>query len=122
MATQIPPNRAPLTAWSAAAATGGTIARIAGDGARAIGVTTDSRAVVDGSAFVALRGDTHDGHEYLDDAVRRGARLVIVARDHVRASPLPDVDVVAVDDTLVAWGAIAGAHLRPWRRAHAGEA
>jgi UDP-N-acetylmuramoyl-tripeptide--D-alanyl-D-alanine ligase len=120
MATPIPPNRAPLTAWSAAAATGGAIARIAGDGARATGVTTDSRAVVDGSAFVALRGDTHDGHDYVDEAVRRGARLVVVARDYAR--PLPDVDVVTVDDTLRAWGAIARAHLRAWRRAHAGDA
>ena len=37
------------------------------------GITYDSRAVAPGDLFVALRGAVHDGHAYLDDAVRLGA-------------------------------------------------
>jgi UDP-N-acetylmuramoyl-tripeptide--D-alanyl-D-alanine ligase len=113
MATPIPSNRAPLSTFAAAAATGGTIVR--GDEARAEGVTTDSRAVAAGGAFVALRGESHDGHDYLADAAKRGAVLVLVERGHGRDVP-PGVDVVEVEDTLDAWGAIAAAHLRAWRR------
>ncbi len=118
MATPIPANRAPLSTWTAAAATGGSVA-LGGD-ATAVGVTTDSRAVVEGAAFVALRGDAHDGHDYLAEAVKRGAVLVVVARGHGRTIP-DGADVVEVDDTLDAWGAIAAAHLRAWRRARRAE-
>jgi UDP-N-acetylmuramoyl-tripeptide--D-alanyl-D-alanine ligase len=115
MATPIPANNAPWTAWSAAAATGGTVARVRGDGACAIGITTDSRAVSPGTAFLALRGESHDGHDYLRDAGARGAALLLVARGH--GKPVPEEpDVVEVDDTLEAWGALASAHLRAWRR------
>jgi len=115
MPTPVPVNRAPLSTWSAAAATGGWVAR-AGSGVRAVGITTDSRAVVEGGAFVALRGEAHDGHDYLADAAGCGAVLLVVARGHGRSVP-EGPDVVEVDDTLAAWGAIAAAHLRAWRRA-----
>jgi UDP-N-acetylmuramoyl-tripeptide--D-alanyl-D-alanine ligase len=115
MATPIPPNRAALTAWSAAAATGGAVARVRGEGAPAIGITTSSRAVEEGGAFVALAGEAHDGHDYLADAASRGAALFVLRRGHGREVP-EGPDVVEVDDTLAAWGELAAAHLRAWRR------
>ena len=36
-------------------------------------LTADSRSVEPGVLFVALRGTTHDGHQFLDQAQRRGA-------------------------------------------------
>jgi len=42
------------------------------------GLTDDSRLVVPGGAFAAVRGATHDGHDYLADAARRGMALAIV--------------------------------------------
>ena len=114
MATPIGSNRATLDAASAARVADGSVARAAG-GRRAIGITTDSRAVVPGGAFVALAGEKHDGHDFLAPAIEAGAVLVVVHRG--RAPADPRVDVVEVDDTLRAWGAIAGAHLRVWRSA-----
>ncbi len=116
MATPIPQNRAALTAWEAAAATGGRVARAAG-GRTAHGVVSDSRAVGEGSAFVALRGEHHDGHAFLADVAKRGAALVVVQEGaDVPAGP----DVVTVPDTLAAWGDLARAHLRAWRRSREG--
>ncbi|MGA2449484.1 MAG: UDP-N-acetylmuramoyl-tripeptide--D-alanyl-D-alanine ligase [Polyangiaceae bacterium] len=83
------------------------------DGRVAVGVATDSRVITPGGAFVALRGPTHDGHAHLDAAVAAGAALVVVERG--RSPRDPRVDVVEVDDTLVALGAIAREHLRSWR-------
>ena len=40
----------------------------------------DSRAVVDGSAFVAVAGATFDGHDFVEDAITAGAAAVIVER------------------------------------------
>jgi UDP-N-acetylmuramoyl-tripeptide--D-alanyl-D-alanine ligase len=112
MPTPIPANRAPLEARAAAEATGGVVGARAGRVAR--GVTTDSRAVTPGCAFVALRGLEHDGHAYLDAAIEAGAVLVVVERGRAPRDT-SKADVVEVDDTLAAWGAIARAHLRTWR-------
>jgi UDP-N-acetylmuramoyl-tripeptide--D-alanyl-D-alanine ligase len=114
MGTPIPANTAPLTVWAAAAATGGRIVRARDDGEAARGITTDSRAVLPGNAFVALRGKHYDGHDFLSSAVESGARLLIV--ENGRAISSSSVDVVEVADTLTAWGDLAHAHVRAWRR------
>lgn len=44
------------------------------------GFTIDSRRVRPGEVFVALRTDRRDGHDYVFDALARGAAAVIVAR------------------------------------------
>jgi len=41
----------------------------------------DSRKVVPGSLFIAMPGETHDGHEYVLDAHQHGANLALVGRD-----------------------------------------
>jgi UDP-N-acetylmuramoyl-tripeptide--D-alanyl-D-alanine ligase len=41
---------------------------------------TDSREVVQGGVFFALRGAEMDGHRFIDDAIRRGAAAVVVQR------------------------------------------
>jgi UDP-N-acetylmuramoyl-tripeptide--D-alanyl-D-alanine ligase len=117
MATPIPANTAPLTAWAAAAATAGHVAYVRGSGAVARGITSDSRAVARGCAFVALRGDRFDGHDYVEGAIQGGAELVVVEKGHgASAARSGAADVVEVDDTLVAWGDLARAHIRAWRR------
>jgi len=73
------------------------------------GIVTDSRAVEAGSLFVALRGEHHDGHDYLDAAWAAGAAAVLVDRD--TAAPAGRA-VLAVRDTLLAYGEL-GAW---WRR------
>jgi UDP-N-acetylmuramoyl-tripeptide--D-alanyl-D-alanine ligase len=117
MATPIPANAASLTVWSAAAATGGRVAHVRGEGVAARGITSDSRAVSRGCAFVALRGERHDGHDHVEAAIRDGAELIVVEKGRAAAAVASaSADIVEVDDTLVAWGDLAGAHLRAWRR------
>ncbi len=113
MSTPIPSNRVRVTAWQAVAATAGHLRQGSAD-CVATSLTTDSRAVAPGSLFVALRGSTHDGHAFVPDAVKRGAVLVMVERG--AAVQAHGAAVVEVADTLAAWGDLARAHLRAWRR------
>jgi len=46
----------------------------------AIKVTTDSRTVQGGELFVALKGETHDGHEFVKSALEKGALLCVVSK------------------------------------------
>ena len=61
------------------------------------GVTSDSRGVRPGYAFVAIRGASSDGHRYLQDALERGAAALVVAQgaefhlDAVRPHALVEV-------------------------------
>ena len=45
------------------------------------GVTFDSRAVAKGDLFLALSGETTDGHAFVGEALKRGAAAAVVSRD-----------------------------------------
>ncbi|MFO0615125.1 MAG: UDP-N-acetylmuramoyl-tripeptide--D-alanyl-D-alanine ligase [Polyangiaceae bacterium] len=111
MATPIPVNTAAFTLAEILASTLGTLAREAAVAAG--GVSTDSRAVTDGNVFVAIEGLRVDGHDHVEDAVRRGARIVIARREvHVPKG----VSLVLVTDTTRALGALGRSHRRRWAR------
>ncbi len=89
----------------------GSVALPRGDDALA-GVTTDTRAIVPGMLFVALRGERFDAHDFLADAVERGAAALVVS-DASRAAGL-GVPVYAVHDTVHALGALGRYRRRAW--------
>jgi UDP-N-acetylmuramoyl-tripeptide--D-alanyl-D-alanine ligase len=64
---------------------------------------TNSNKVQQGSVFVALKGERLDGHRFVGEAVRRGARCVVVHRE-LHASAYGAATVVKVGDTLRALG------------------
>ncbi|MEI6856029.1 Mur ligase domain-containing protein [Psychrilyobacter sp.] len=40
----------------------------------------DSRKIENGDIFIALEGDNNDGHKYINSAIQRGARLIVVSQ------------------------------------------
>lgn len=94
------------------------IAQALGEGpadARPItGITTDTRKVAPGECFVALIGETFDGHDFLEAAVQAGAAAVVVS-DVTRAATL-GVPVFEVPDTLVALGMLGRYRRQAWQR------
>ena len=52
-----------------------------------LGITDDSRRIVLGGIFVAVRGSERDGHDYLDAAAKAGAALVVL--EDASRTPLP---------------------------------
>lgn len=113
MATPIPRNAAPFDIDVVAKVTGGTILS-RGPTQRGAGITTDSRAALPGTLFVALAGESHDGHAYAQKAVDTGAVALLVRRPVELREP-GNVTVIQVEDTLVALGELAREHLRAWR-------
>jgi UDP-N-acetylmuramoyl-tripeptide--D-alanyl-D-alanine ligase len=82
-----------------------------------VGVSTDSRTCQAGELFIPLKGEHHDGHDYIPKAVSRGVRGVVVEgrvrrADGVMSRVPAEVTAVAVSDTLTALGDLA----RAWRR------
>ena len=96
-------------------ATGGKLL-VKGKKQRFLGISTDSRTIQPGYLFLALEGETFDGHQFIEQAVSNGGSGLIVAlnkRELIK--PLvPEIPVVGVFDTLHAFGDLA----RFWRLCH----
>jgi UDP-N-acetylmuramoyl-tripeptide--D-alanyl-D-alanine ligase len=75
-------------------------------------VSTDTRRIEAGDCFVALAGEHFDAHDFLAEAVERGAAALVVSRPE-RTAGL-GVPVFAVRDTLAALGALAHYRRRAW--------
>jgi UDP-N-acetylmuramoyl-tripeptide--D-alanyl-D-alanine ligase len=72
------------------------------------GVTIDSRSVQPGQLFVAIRGERHDGHDYIEQAVAAGAAGVLSEAANPKADAVSGrVAVVSVPDTHRAMMALA---------------
>lgn len=78
------------------------------------GVSTDTRTLEHGNLFVALAGPNFDGHDFLAQAVERGAAGAIVAKG--RALDVPGFPCLEVADTLRALGDLAAWHRRRFPR------
>jgi len=52
-------------------------------------VATDSRSVQPGDLFWALKGDHHDGHDFIADAARRGAVACVIEGGRAITAPVP---------------------------------
>lgn len=76
------------------------------------GVFTDTRKILPGSVFIALCGEKFDGHDFIGQAIEKGAVAILVSRDFAETElgKYP-VTVFQVPDTLKAYQALAHA----WR-------
>ena len=66
------------------------------------GLTADSRSVASGNAFIAVRGSQSDGHQFVADAVKRGAAALVV--EQPMGSGVPEIVVVDARRAAIAAG------------------
>ncbi len=82
------------------------------------GVSIDSREIKKGEAFIAIKGNNFDGHNFIGIAIKKGASCIIVEKGPRRigqkamvwppmAKAIDGVAVIKVKDTIRALGAIA---------------
>ena len=68
------------------------------------GVSKDTRTIKEGDLYVAIKGERFDGHDFCEDAVSRGASVILASDE----SKLPQKCIaVLVDDTVRALGDLA---------------
>lgn len=76
-----------------------------GDDTSINNIVIDSRDVTDGDLFLALPGQTYNGHDFITNAIDNGAKCIVYNKSHVINDPR--VTTISVDDTIVALGIIA---------------
>ncbi len=57
------------------------------------GIAYNSRQVERGSIFVAIKGQETDGHDYIEEAIEKGARAVVLEDENRRIGGVPTVVV-----------------------------
>ncbi|MGD0215000.1 MAG: UDP-N-acetylmuramoyl-tripeptide--D-alanyl-D-alanine ligase [Terriglobales bacterium] len=77
------------------------------------GYSIDSRTVQPGELFFAVKGERFDGHDFVEQALGRGAIAAVVRKDQLVRYSKP-AGLLAVDDTLVALQTLATAVRKIW--------
>jgi UDP-N-acetylmuramoyl-tripeptide--D-alanyl-D-alanine ligase len=75
----------------------------------------DSRTIRPGGLFFAVKGEKMDGHDFVQQALEKGAVAAVVLRDHA-APNSAKAGLMAVDDTLVALQTLGAAVRRLWAK------
>lgn len=70
-------------------------------------VSIDSRNIKKNTLFVAVKGDRFDGHDFIDDVVKKGACAVIVNEKNFKKLVEIEIPVITVKDTTKALGDVA---------------
>jgi len=74
-------------------------------------ISIDSRDIKKNTLFIALKGERFDGHDFIDDVVKKGACAVIINEKYFKKLSELEVPVITVKDTIKALGDVA----RLWR-------
>jgi len=109
-----------FTAAEIVSATGGRLMR--GEPTQGVpGLSIDSRTLRPGELFLAIRGDRFDGHQFVYDALGRGACGVVVSVSAHRIPKTAEEEtllrgkiLIGVTDTLAALQDLSGFHRRRW--------
>jgi UDP-N-acetylmuramoyl-tripeptide--D-alanyl-D-alanine ligase len=77
------------------------------------GYSIDSRSVTEGQLFFAVKGERLDGHDFVEQALEKGAVAAVVRKDQLGRYPVKE-RLLATEDTLVALQILAMAVRKLW--------
>lgn len=76
------------------------------------GVATDSRLVKEGNLYFALKGERVDGHDFIPQAIERGAKGLVVEEAYSLPCPVP---LIKVPNVLEALQVLASNYLKTFQ-------
>jgi UDP-N-acetylmuramoyl-tripeptide--D-alanyl-D-alanine ligase len=75
-------------------------------------VSIDSRNIPSNSLFIAIKGKKFDGHMFINDVLKKGAKAIVINKSSLNKIKEPGIPIITVPDTTIALGNIAGL----WRK------
>lgn len=80
---------------------------------KVISISTDSRTVKKDDLFIALPGETYNGHDFINDAIRNGASCIICETEKIKSIFQPEkLLIIGVPNTRKVFGQIAENYLK----------
>src|SRR5271157_6015936 len=77
------------------------------------GYSIDSRTIQPGELFFAVKGERMDGHDFVNQALGKGAVAAVIRKDQL-ARYTVRTRLITTDDALVALQTLASAVRRMW--------
>lgn len=74
-------------------------------------ISVDSRTIIngDGTLFFALKGERHNGHQYLNDLTDKNVKVFVVS-ENIKIDPAKKIAIIQVAETLDALQKLAAYH------------
>lgn len=73
-------------------------------------ISTDTRSIQNGDSFIAIKGENLDGHSYIDNAIEKGANLII-SEEVLKI----DQPYIKVKNSIEALGKLANYHRKRFK-------
>ncbi len=70
-------------------------------------VSIDSRNIKKNTLFIAIKGERFDGHNFINDVVKKGACAILINEKNYKKLSEVEVPVITVKDTMIALGDVA---------------
>ncbi|MCP5061761.1 MAG: UDP-N-acetylmuramoyl-tripeptide--D-alanyl-D-alanine ligase [Ignavibacteriae bacterium] len=70
-------------------------------------VSIDTRSLKKKSLYVAIKGKSFDGHNYIEEAVNKGASAVLISKRKLNSVTDLDIPIITVQNTKIAYGELA---------------
>ena len=70
-------------------------------------VSIDSRNIKKNTLFIAIKGERFDGHEFIDEVVKKGAIAVLISEKYLKKIKDFNIPVITVKDTTIALGEVS---------------
>jgi len=70
-------------------------------------ISIDSRNIKKNTLFIAIKGERFDGHDFINEVVKKGVAAIIVSEKNFRKIQDFDIPVITVKDTTIALGEVA---------------
>nr|HMN25376.1 Mur ligase domain-containing protein [Ignavibacteriaceae bacterium] len=70
-------------------------------------VSINSRNIKKNSLFIAIKGERFDGHDFINEVVKRGASAIVINEKKFKKINDLEIPVITVKDTTLALGEIA---------------
>ncbi|MCU0343676.1 MAG: UDP-N-acetylmuramoyl-tripeptide--D-alanyl-D-alanine ligase [Ignavibacterium sp.] len=67
-------------------------------------VSIDSRNIKKNTLFIAIKGDRFDGHDFIEDAVKKGVAAILISEKYFKKIKDLDIPAITVKDTVIALG------------------
>jgi len=78
-------------------------------------VSIDSRTIKKNSLYVALKGNKYDGHNFVNDAIQKGASVILINKNRLKKFQDLDCTIIVVPDTTYAYGELAATYRRKFK-------
>lgn len=72
-----------------------------------LSVSIDSRKVLKGSLFIAIKGERFDGHNFINEAINSGASIVAIEKKYLNQFSGLEIPFIVVNDTTKFLGQLA---------------